>query len=52
MKYVDHEKRCFFHAFHPKEFSDGKRKSEEISPINEEFCVFEYKGIYASFYSS
>ena len=45
-------KRCFFHAFHPKECSYGKRKSEEISPINEEFCVFEYTGIYTSFNSS
>ena len=41
-------KRCFFHAFHPKEFSDGNRKSEEISRVN----VFEYTGIYTSFYSS
>ena len=46
-------KRCFFHAFHPKECSDGRRKSEEISRVNVfEFCVFEYKGIYTSFYSS
>ena len=46
-------KRCFFHAFHPKEFSDGNRKSEEISRVNVfEFCVFEYTGIYNSFYSS